>query len=242
MRDAFRPVLFAACCAVALTCWNGCARKHAPVPGGPVTLRFTTWVTPDLVTMQEKLCRDFERLHPNIRIEYEYVRGAAYWDRLLTSLVGETAPDVFWVNAENGLHYAKRGALMDLTDLAERDLNPDAFLPGCVDLVQIDGRTYAVCDGMGPVVVCYNKDAFDDAGVPYPDGSWTWDEFRDTARKLTVRDERGRAVRFGFCGFQWVAISGTGPFRLFSPANSSAKAFTRPLSPASPPVRKITSP
>lgn len=34
----------------------------------------------------------------------------------------------------------------------------------------------------------YNKDMFDEAGIDYPDGSWTWDEFYDIAEKLTKED------------------------------------------------------
>jgi len=33
--------------------------------------------------------------------------------------------------------------------------------------------------------VYYNKDLFDVAGVPYPSGSWTWDDYIATAKKLT---------------------------------------------------------
>ena len=35
------------------------------------------------------------------------------------------------------------------------------------------------------LVVYYNKDMFDAAGLPYPGERWTWDEFLQTARALT---------------------------------------------------------
>src|SRR5690606_34937624 len=44
------------------------------------------------------------------------------------------------------------------------------------------------------MVLWYNKDIFDKAGVPYPPsnpGEWTWEEFVETARALTV-DRNGR--------------------------------------------------
>jgi multiple sugar transport system substrate-binding protein len=34
-------------------------------------------------------------------------------------------------------------------------------------------------------MVFFNKKMFDAAGLPYPDPNWTWDDFRETARKLT---------------------------------------------------------
>jgi multiple sugar transport system substrate-binding protein len=34
-------------------------------------------------------------------------------------------------------------------------------------------------------MVFFNKKMFDEAGVPYPDPNWTWNDFRETAKKLT---------------------------------------------------------
>jgi len=37
----------------------------------------------------------------------------------------------------------------------------------------------------GGFYVFYNKNMFDAAGVPYPTDDWTWEEFEETAKKLT---------------------------------------------------------
>ena len=34
-------------------------------------------------------------------------------------------------------------------------------------------------------MINYNRDLFDEAGVDYPKEGWTWDEFREVAKKLT---------------------------------------------------------
>jgi ABC-type sugar transport system, periplasmic component len=48
-------------------------------------------------------------------------------------------------------------------------------------------------------MINYNRDLFDAAGVPYPqNGRWTWDEFRDVAKALTVRDASGNVTQFGY--------------------------------------------
>lgn len=45
---------------------------------------------------------------------------------------------------------------------------------------------------------------FDEAGVRYPDGEWTWKDFVEIARKLTQDlNGDGRIDRFGFCMDYW---------------------------------------
>lgn len=38
------------------------------------------------------------------------------------------------------------------------------------------------------IALWYNKTMFDQAGIKYPDASWTWDTFRAAAKKLTKAD------------------------------------------------------
>ncbi|MDY5931595.1 MAG: extracellular solute-binding protein [Candidatus Ornithospirochaeta sp.] len=52
-----------------------------------------------------------------------------------------------------------------------------------------DGHFYAVPYKQEMYCVFYNKNLFDKAGVPYPQGPWTWDEYVETAKKLTNEKE-----------------------------------------------------
>ena len=49
----------------------------------------------------------------------------------------------------------------------------------------------------GVMLMYYNKDVFDAAGVPYPpakaDQAWTWDQFIEIAQKLT-KDRSGKTA------------------------------------------------
>lgn len=51
--------------------------------------------------------------------------------------------------------------------------------------VDKNGEYYGIPFKQEMWCVYYNKDIFDAAGVPYPSGSWTWDEYVATAKKLT---------------------------------------------------------
>ncbi len=44
------------------------------------------------------------------------------------------------------------------------------------------------------MVMFYAKKIFDDAGVPYPKDDWTFDQFVETAKKLTNADKK----KFGY--------------------------------------------
>ena len=48
---------------------------------------------------------------------------------------------------------------------------------------------------LSSLVVYYNKELFDAAGVAYPSDDWTWDDFVETAKALTARHRRRRRRR-----------------------------------------------
>lgn len=52
-----------------------------------------------------------------------------------------------------------------------------------------DGHFYALPYKQEVYCVYYNKSIFDKAGVPYPEGAWTWDDYVETARKITNAKE-----------------------------------------------------
>jgi multiple sugar transport system substrate-binding protein len=70
----------------------------------------------------------------------------------------------------------------------------------------------------------YNKDLFDQAGIPYPSGDWTWEEFIASARKLTKFNENGAAVQFGVSGiggsWQYLVLAAQSGAEIFDPARS----------------------
>ena len=46
---------------------------------------------------------------------------------------------------------------------------------------------------LSSLVVYYNRDLFDAAGVPYPEAGWTWDDFLAAAKALDDRHRRRRS-------------------------------------------------
>src|SRR5690606_26936934 len=91
-----------------------------------------------------------------------------------------------------------------LTQYFNDELTVDDFIPSSASVMQIDGSIYGVSSCTVSPVLYYNKDLFDEAGMPYPpsnpDEAWTWEEFADVAEKLTIK-EGDKVDQFGTYGF-----------------------------------------
>ena len=61
-------------------------------------------------------------------------------------------------------------------------------------------RSYAIPDRSGAMILYYNKDLFDAAGVEYPTAAWTQEDAEAAMEKLTVPGEQ-----WGFSGAGWWA-------------------------------------
>ena len=77
------------------------------------------------------------------------------------------------------------GFFMPLNDAVEAAGVDPYSLYGANLPVEDDGNYYALPFKQEMYCVFYNKAIFDEAGVPYPQGAWTWDEYIATAQKLT---------------------------------------------------------
>lgn len=99
-------------------------------------------------------------------------------------------PDVFWMHSNEVQKYMENDILMDLTDriASSEKLEMDKFPEDIKNLYSWNGKTYAIPKDVDTIALFYNKTMFDEAGLSYPDDSWTWDDFYDAAVKLTKED------------------------------------------------------
>jgi len=171
-----------------------------------VTLKFMGWEASPLETQSVKKGLDaFMKQHPNIKVEYQPVPGAQYAQKLLTMLAGNAAPDVFFLGAVEYRSFQERGVLLDLTSRFDAEMSLDDFIPSSAQIMQIDGGIYGVSSCTVSPVLYYNKDLFDQAGLAYPpsdpEKAWTWEQFRDVAKQLTVK-EGDDVKQYGAFGFE----------------------------------------
>jgi multiple sugar transport system substrate-binding protein len=82
----------------------------------------------------------------------------------------------------------------------------DDYYPGSLDVSRYDGKLYGLPWIAQPVMLYYNADMFKAAGMSPPDESWTWDTFKDAAKKLTVKDAAGNVTQWGTSFNGWPPI------------------------------------
>jgi multiple sugar transport system substrate-binding protein len=125
----------------------------------------------------------FETENPDIRIKVETTPYDSYFTKLQTALAGGTAGDTFELNYENFVTYAENGSLAELGSYDEA-----AYKPSLLEAFDHDGAQYALPESFSDVVLFYNKDLFDEAGLEPPTSDWTWADEKAAADELTDKD------------------------------------------------------
>jgi multiple sugar transport system substrate-binding protein len=88
---------------------------------------------------------------------------------------------------EQFLAYAIRGAVRPLDELfSSTRFSKDVYGEGLLDAVRFNGQIMAIPQSFSTVVLIYNKDLFDQAGVSYPTADWTWDDSLEAAKKISA--------------------------------------------------------
>ncbi|MCK2213536.1 extracellular solute-binding protein [Actinomadura sp. ATCC 31491] len=154
--------------------------------GGKVTISYGIWDKNQKPAM-EKIAQEFTKAHPDIQVKVELTPGSKeYWPKLQTAAAGGSAPDVFWMNGPRVGLWASQGALAPLSERIAADrFDTSKFPKSLNDLYTLNGKQYGIPKDYDTIGLWYNKDLFDRAGVKHPDASWTWDDMRAAAKKLT---------------------------------------------------------
>jgi ABC-type glycerol-3-phosphate transport system substrate-binding protein len=107
---------------------------------------------------------------------------------------------VIFVEVNNFVDLYLRGALEPLNPYIQADhFDLSSYYPQVLDRFTVDNQTYVIPRDTAPIgVIYYNKKAFDEAGVPYPNDDWTWDDFVADGKKVMKTDASGKVTRWGF--------------------------------------------
>lgn len=114
--------------------------------------------------------------------------SAGELDRTLVGLQAGDEIDLIYRTTAQLKPYYDAGVVEPVDELAAKTGYDMEGIFGSSLPVMADGKTYGLPAFNDVWCVFYNKKVFDDAGVPYPSGDWTWEEYTETARKLTDSD------------------------------------------------------
>lgn len=149
-----------------------------------VTVRYFNFSSdPDHVEDLASLVDAFEAANPGIKVEVSSAPYADYFTLLQADFVGDDPPDVFELNYESFVSYAANDVLLDLTGYISADT---PYYPRALEAFQYQGIQGALPETFSTVLLFYNKDLFDQAGVAYPTPDWTWDDAIAAGEAITT--------------------------------------------------------
>jgi multiple sugar transport system substrate-binding protein len=196
----------------------GCAKPpertvHSPDPpqatGGMTTIRLA-------MSAQDSFLIDlvlpaYNAKYPNDRVEVVGItdvdRDAAIRRKLQAGEV-----DVVWAGEPQFL--AMDGLLLPLDPLIQRDRFDLKLLGIRIDDLRVDGKLYDLPWMVSAEALFYNKALFKGAGLSSPHSGWSWEEFRQTAARLTSGEGANRTWGFGLPSHTalvdlWLGTTGT---------------------------------
>lgn len=165
---------------------GGCGSSSA-AQGGKVKLSFQIWDNAQREGMQAVADAYMEK-NPDVTIDVQVTSWDEYWTKLDAAAESNQLPDIFWMHTNQILKYADYGMLADVTDLYA-DEDPDYYKNHFSEISMgnakgSDGRMYGVPKDKDSVCLVYNKAMFDEAGVSYPDDTWTWDDLCSASEQI----------------------------------------------------------
>ncbi|MEU8784751.1 extracellular solute-binding protein [Streptomyces sp. NPDC048637] len=186
-RVTRRGLLTAAAALPAAALLPGCSEGRRRTAGGRITLRFQSlaWQQ-DSLKVNKQLVAEWNRHHPDVRVQYVQGAWTTVHDQLLTSFEGGEAPDIIHDASDDLADFAYGGDLADLTGLLpprlQRDIPQRSWETGT-----FDGRIHGVPFLQEPRVLIANRAKLHRSGVriPTPEHPWTWQEFAEAAQRLT---------------------------------------------------------
>lgn len=155
--------------------------------GGSQTLSMWTLFGGGEGSIMEDLIDQFNEEHDDITIEEQKLEWDQYYNRLLTSLVGGTAPDIAIMHLAVLPDYASRDVLYPIGEQLSSEFR-GVFLDNIIEKARYEGMLYAIPIDTHPIVLYYNKGLLRDAGLTDSNGDAlvpeTWSDFYDYASQV----------------------------------------------------------
>ncbi|MGN7165622.1 ABC transporter substrate-binding protein [Paenibacillus cellulositrophicus] len=178
------------------------AEGGAGTSGKKVDLSMTIWGSEDEKKIYQERLDIVKKTYPDINVKLNLVAGD-YDQKVQTMIAGGTAPDIMMI-AENYQAYASKNQIIPLDELIQKNnVNmSERYTDDIANLMKYDGKQYGMPDRAGAMVLFYNKDMFDKAGVSYPTKDWKQEDLLNAAQKLTIK-ENGKTVQWGYYPGSW---------------------------------------
>jgi multiple sugar transport system substrate-binding protein len=162
-----------------------------------VTIKLSGWGASSVEQkLLKQLLQDFELKHPGIKVKYEVINDR-YMDVIKTRLIGEAAPDVFYLDALEAPFLMSQNVLEPLNSYIKPEFDLSDFEKSLLNSFKYDNQIYGFPKDYSTLALFYNKQAFNKKGLTNPPA--TWKELRTYSQRLTEDSNKdGRIDRYGF--------------------------------------------
>lgn len=168
-------------------------------------LTFFFQANPDEAEGRARVIDEFTRRYPDIEVR-AVLSGPDPMQQMLTFCAGGKCPDVLMAWEQTYASLADRGALLDLNTMLDNDRGfaeelETESIAALYDTFTLDEKQYALPEQWSGNFLFYNKEIFAEAGTTPPrrwDAAWSFTEFLDVTRALTIRNRAGTVTRWGF--------------------------------------------
>jgi multiple sugar transport system substrate-binding protein len=164
-----------------------------PVLTGPSEVTLTWWGLWEDENIVTPLIQEYETAHPGVKISYIKQSREDYRERLASALAQGTGPDIFrfhnsWLPMFVSRLSTAPANLFNVSDFAKN------YYPVSVNDLSGSSGIVGVPLEYDAITLFINEDIFAGAGKSPPQ---TWDELRQTALSLTIKDDRGVVTQSG---------------------------------------------
>lgn len=167
------------------------APDDQPSSGSTVTIEY--WGLWEPESVMSGLIEEFEEANPGIKVNYTQQSVTDYRQRLQSALASGSGPDIFRIHNTWLPMF-----INDLSSVPDDLVNSLAlrtdYYPVVTSTLSSGGDFYALPLMIDTLALFYNQDIFDQYGLEPPQD---WDEFRQIASQLTIRDDNGVISRAG---------------------------------------------
>jgi len=155
-----------------------------------ITITFSLWGDPAEQETTQKALDVYNNQQDKVYVKALQIGRDEYNEKLQTMATSGEMPDCGMVAEDTVIGWARDGLLSNVDIYAGQENLPLDYLA-----FKYNGNTVAYSAANEVLGLWYNKDMFDKAGIEYPpatlDKAWTWDEFIEVAKKLTL-DANGK--------------------------------------------------
>jgi multiple sugar transport system substrate-binding protein len=194
-------------------------------PSGEI--KFVFWEnSPAMRSGWEGHVARFNEQFPDVTVNLIGIPGAAWSDYLngvATLIAGGETPDIIWVATEGVRFLTGLDLILPLDDMIAENKDSlqeyfDDTAQAMLDSFRVNDQQFLLPYSWNNMVIYYNKNMFDAAGLEYPKDDWTRDDFMAAAQALTKdNDGDGNNDQFGFSGsggglfiiLPWIYANGT---------------------------------